>query len=299
MEFDERLRHALAALADSLHQEITARLDAVRTELSESVHANRDAAVAEAVQQVRTAADQSIQEARAAAEQAIEDARAATDRTVQEARAASEQAAHEARVAADQELSTKIDDAVARAGTDARAEAAANVAAASGRLVEAIRAIDSAQALSTIFDVLVSAATAEVGRAAVFLLQGASLKGWRLVGFDLLGGDGSRIEVPIADGGMIAEAAESAHVVRLDPAVPPVTQPPAFADLAPSSMALAVPLMMSGQVFGVLYVDEGTHEPVSRESWPAAIEVLARHAARTLEAVTATKLAQVAESVAR
>jgi hypothetical protein len=299
MEFDERLRHAFGALADSLHQEISARLDAVRTDLSESAHADREAAVAEAVQQVRTAADQSIQEARAAADQAFQDARAATDRTVQEARAASERAAHEARIAADQELTTRIDDAVARAETHVRVEAAANLAAASGRLVEAIRAIDSAQTLSKIFDGLVSAATAEVGRAAVFLVEGPTLKGWRLVGFDLLGGDGSGIEFPIADGGMIAEAAESAHVVRLDPAAPSATQPPAFADLASSSMALAVPLMMSGQVFGVLYVDEGTHESVSRESWPAAIEVLARHAARTLEAVTVTKLAQVAEIVAR
>jgi hypothetical protein len=299
MEFDERLRHALGALADSLHQEISARLDAVRTDLSESVHADREAAIAEAVQQVGTAADQSIREARAAADQAVQDARSATDRTVQEVRAASEQAAHEARIVADQELSARIDDAVARAGTKVRAEAAANLAAANGRLVEAIRAIDSAQTLSTIFDVLVSAATAEVGRAAVFLLEGANLKGWRLVGFDLLGGDGAGIEVPIADGGMIAEAAESAHAVRLDPAAPSATQPPAFADLASSSMALAVPLMMSGQVFGVLYADEGTRESVSRESWPAAIEVLARHAARTLEAVTVTKLAQVAEVVAR
>jgi hypothetical protein len=299
MEFDERLRHALAALADSLHQEITARLEAVRTDLSESVHADRDAAVAEAVQHVRTAADQSIQEARAAADQAVQDARAATDRTVQEARAASELAAHEARVAADQELSTRIEDAVARAGTNVRAEAAANLAAASDRLVDAIRAIDTAETLSTIFDVLISAATAEVGRAAVFLLEGASLKGWRLVGFDLLGGDGPGIEVPMADGGMIAEAAEAAQVIRLDPAAPRTTQPPAFADLAPSSMALAVPLMMADQVFAVLYADEGTHESNSRESWPAAIEVLARHAARTLEAVTATKLAQVAEIVAR
>ena len=299
MEFDERLRHALAALADSLHQEITARLEAVRTDLSESVHADRDAAVAEAVQQVRTAADQSIQEARAAVDQAVEDARAATDRTVQEARAASEEAAHEARVAADQELSTRIEEAVARAGANVRAEATANRAAASGRLVDAIRAIDAAQTLSTIFDVLITAATAEVGRAALLLLEGSSLKGWRLVGFDLLGGDGSGIELPIADGGMIAEAAESAQVIRLDPAAPRAAQPPAFADLGPSSMALAVPLMMSGQVFAVLYVDEGTHESVSRESWPATIEVLARHAARTLEAVTATRLAQVAEIVAR
>ena len=299
MEFDERLRHALAALADSLHQEITARLDAVRTDLSEAAYADREAAVAEAVQKVRTAADQTIQEARAAADQAVQDARAATDRSVQEALATSEQAALEARAAADQQLSTRIEEAIARAGTNVRAEAAANLAAASARLVEAIRAIDSAQTLSTIFDVLVSAATAEGGRAAVFLVEGTTLKGWRLRGFELLGGDGSGIEVPTADGGMIAEAAESAHVVRLDPAAPSATQPPAFADLASSSMALAVPLMMSGHVVAVLYVDEGTHEPVARESWPAAIEVLARHAARTLEAVTATKLAQVDEVVVR
>jgi hypothetical protein len=299
MEFDERLRHALAALADSLHQEITARLETVRTDLSESVLADRDAAVAEALQQVRTAADQSIQEARAAADQAVQDARTATDRTVQEARAASEQAAHEARVAADQELSTRVEDAVARARTNVRAEAAAHFAAATGRLIDAIRAIDAAQTLSTIFDVLITAATAEVDRAALFLLEGASLKGWRLVGFDLLGGDGSAIEVPIADGGMIAEAAESGRVVRLDPAGPFTTQSPAFADLAASSIALAIPLMMSGQVFAVLYVDEGTDGSVSRDSWPATIEVLARHAARTVEAVTATKLVQVAEIVAR
>jgi hypothetical protein len=288
MEFDERLSHALEALADSLHQEITARLEALRTDLSESVHADRDAAVAEAARKARAAADQSIQEARAAADQAV-----------QEARATAEHAAQEARVAADQEMSTRIEDAVARAATDVRAEAAANLEAASGRLVEAIRAIDGAHSLSKIFDVLISAATAEVGRAAVFLLEGPNLKGWRLVGFDLLGGDGSGIELPISDGGMIAEAAESAQVTRLDPGAPRTTQPPAFADMPEQSLALAVPLVMSGQVFAVLYVDEGTHESVARASWPGPIEVLARHAARALEALTATRLAQVAEVVAR
>ena len=299
MEFDERLRHALEALADSLQREITARLDAVRTDLSESAHADREAAVAEAVQHARAAADRSIDEARAAADQAAEEARAAAERAVQEARAGVEQAAHEARVAADQELSTRIEDAVARAGSDVRAEAAATLEAASGRLVEAIRAIDSAQSLSKIFDVLITAATAEVGRAAVFLLEGPSLKGWRLAGFDLLGGDGSGIELLISDGGMIAEAAESAQAICLDPRAPRTTQPPAFADLPNQAMAVSVPLVMSGEVFAVLYVDEGTNERTARASWPATIEVLARHAVRALEAITATRLAQVAEVVAR
>jgi hypothetical protein len=299
MEFDERLHRALEALADSLHQEITARLEAVRTDLSESVHADRDAAVVEAAREARAAAEQSIQDARAAADQAVHEARAAAEEAAQEARIAAELAAKEARVAADQELSTQIADAVARAGIDVRAEAAASLEAGSGRLVEAIRAIDSAHSLSKILDVMISAATAEVGRAAVFLLQGPSLKGWRLVGFDLLGGNGAGIELPISDGGMIAEAAESAQVIRLDPGAPRTTQPPAFADVPELSLALAVPLVMSGQVFAVLYVDEGTHESGARASWPATIEVLARHAARALEALTATRLAQVAEAVAR
>ena len=61
------------------------------------------------------------------------------------------------------------------------------------------------------------------------------------------------------------------------------------------SRALAVPLVMAGQVFAVLYVDEGNNEPAVSDTWPAAIEVLARHAARALEAITASKLAQVVE----
>jgi hypothetical protein len=298
MEFDERLRHALDALAASLQQEITARLETVRAELSESARTDKDAAVAEAVQQARAAADQSLQEAQAAADQAAQEMRAAAERAVEEARAAAEHAAEQARIAADQDVHTRIEHAAARAGSDARADAAANLQAANGRLVHAIRAIDTAQSLSKIFDALITAATAEVGRAAVFLLEGETLKGWRLVGFDLLGGNGSAIELLISDGGMIAEAAESAQVVRLDPGAPRTTEPPVFADVPEQSMALAVPLLMSGQVFAVLYVDEGSHQS-ARASWPGTIEVLARHAARALEAITATRLAQVAEVVAR
>jgi hypothetical protein len=127
----------------------------------------------------------------------------------------------------------------------------------------------------------------------MFLLQGSTLKGWRLVGFDEFGAVGSQIELPVADGGLIAEAVETGRLVRVDPGAPRSGVLPAFADLSEQSHALAVPLVMTGQVFAVLYVDEGNHEPMARESWPATIEVLARHAARALEAITAARLAQV------
>ena len=207
-------------------------------------------------------------------------------------------AAHEARTSADKELSQRVEDAVIRAGTDARAEVAANRKAEADRLVEAIRAIDGAHGLSEILDVLIAAAGAEVGRAAIFLPQGTTLKRWRLVGFDALGAAGSDVELPFADGGMIAEASETARLIPLNPGSPRATLLPAFVDLPEQSRALAVPLVMAGQVFAVLYADEGNNDAVvSDDTWPAAIEVLARHAARALEAITASKLAQVLEVV--
>jgi hypothetical protein len=207
-------------------------------------------------------------------------------------------AAHKARTSADKELSQRVEDAVIRAGTDARAEVAANRNAAADRLVEAIRAIDGAHWLSEILDVLIAAAGAEVGRAAIFLPQGTTLKRWRLAGFDALGAAGSDVELPFADGGMIAEASETAQLIPLNPGSPRATLLPAFVDLPEQSRALAVPLVMAGQVFAVLYAAEGNNDAVvSDDTWPAAIEVLARHAARALEAITASKLAQVVEVV--
>jgi hypothetical protein len=207
-------------------------------------------------------------------------------------------AARQARTSADEELNQRVEDAVIRAGSDARAEVAANRKAAADRLVEAIREIDGAHGLSEILDVLIRSAGAEVGRAVIFLPQGTTLKGWCLVGFDALGAAGSDVELPFADGGMIAEASETARLIPLNPGFPRATLLPAFVDLPEQSRALAVPLVMAGQVFAVLYADEGNNDAaVSDDTWPAAIEVLARHAARALEAITASKLAQVVEVV--
>jgi len=251
MDFDDRLRSAFDALAESLHQEIAARLDAARADLTGSVRAERDAAVAEA--------------------------------------------ATEARHAAEQEVAPKVSDAVARSEQDLRAALAGAQRAASERLLDAICAIDAAQGLSSILDALVEAAATEAGRAAVFLLQGPMLKGWRLVGFEASGNVASSLELPLAEGGMLAEAGESGRVVRLDPGAAHATRVPALIRLSEQSRAVAVPLVMSGQVFAILYVDEANHEPPVRDAWPATVEVLGRHAARAIEAVTVSRFAQVAD----
>jgi hypothetical protein len=56
---------------------------------------------------------------------------------------------------------------------------------------------------------------------------------------------------------------------------------------------LAVPVQMSGQVVAVLYADQGAEGPSQTLAWPSRLELMARHAARCLEAITAFRAAQV------
>lgn len=203
------------------------------------------------------------------------------------------EASRQVRLAAEREVGERFASEIARAEKGVRAEALATQIAAAARLAEAVRALDGAQSLSDTLDILVTAACAEAGRAAIFLPQGATLKGWRLAGFQQVA-NGSTVELPFADGGMIAEAGETGRSIRLDPESPRGTLVPTFVELRDHSRAVAFPLVMTGQVFAVLYADDDGREP-DRQPWPASIEVLSRHAARALEAITATRLAQVAD----
>jgi hypothetical protein len=70
---------------------------------------------------------------------------------------------------------------------------------------------------------------------------------------------------------------------------------PAFAALPAGRESLAIPIAMGAQVVGVLYADQGSamnrDQPVG-VTWPETLEVLTRHAARCLEALTAFKAAR-------
>jgi hypothetical protein len=282
MEFDERLLRTFESLTARLQQEIAGQLSTVAAELSASALADRDAAladrdaaVAEAVRGTRTATEHELTE-RLAGDVARADAQARAELT------ASHTAASERLIESHKAANERLIESHKVAGE---------------RLIEAVRTIDGARSLSDVLDALVACASTEVGRAALFLLQEPMLKGWRLAGFDEFGAGGSRVELPVADGGLIGEAAETCRVVRAEPGSPRSGVLPAFVNLPDQALALAVPLVMSGQAFAVLYVDEGNNGAMARDSWPATIEVLARHAARALEAITASRLAQVSESI--
>jgi hypothetical protein len=128
------------------------------------------------------------------------------------------------------------------------------------RLADAVRAIAGARSLTEILDTLVSCAGRESGHAGIWIIRGGRLRHWSATG-----DDPAEPDLPLDDPGPVAAAARTNAV-------------------ATSDGRLAVPIAMAGQVVAVLFAHSGAA--------PGAIEIMARYAARCLEALTAFKAAR-------
>jgi flagellar biosynthesis/type III secretory pathway protein FliH len=128
------------------------------------------------------------------------------------------------------------------------------------RLAESVRAIASARSLAEILDTLVSCAGRESERAGVWVIRAGRLHHWRSTG-----AAAAEPDLALDDRGAVAEAARKNSV-------------------ATSDDTLAVPIAMAGQVVAVLFAIPAANS--------GAIEILARYAARCLEALTAFKAAR-------
>lgn len=201
----------------------------------------------------------------------------------------------EGRQEAEQETRKAVDAAVAAVRADRSADLAA-----SEQLLEGIRAIDRGRALSEILDTLAGCAGREAARAGVFLVRGDRVRSWRLIGF----ADRDRapaIELGLTDAGVIGEAVKTRTVASGETGAH--AGPPPFAALQAGRESLAIPLAMAGEVVAVVYADQGNVDTASAAgstalnsseppAWPERIEILTRHAARCLEALTALKAAR-------
>jgi hypothetical protein len=307
MTFDEQLRRAFETVTGRLRDDIARHAETAIEELAEAAEADRAHAVADAREVAQRAADARVNAAVAAAEA---DARRAAERETaarvgaavsaseeraresvkEEARRAGEVARlvgiAEGRRQAEQESGEKVDAAL----TAARAEWRSAERAASERLLRGVRSIEAARSLSEILDALVTSAGREASRAAVLLLaRGARFRGWRFVGFGSPLGETSAIEFGADESGVIREAARTGAAVSS-----PRGGAPAFAELPADCACFAFPITLGGQVVAVLYGDQGSTSPASRDSlsvWPHTLEVLARRAAGCLETQTALKAA--------
>ncbi len=302
MSFDEQIQRAFETLTGRLRDEIARELGGLADELVASAAKDRDLAATEAANDARAdaerAADARVAEAenaalarvaeaeRAAAARVTEAERAAAAHQAAAVAAAESAAAARAREATDEQSRQAIDGAVAAARADMRT---ADLAA-SERLLDAVRAIDRARSLSDILDALVGAAGREAARAAILLVRGSKLGGWRFTGFGPAFDAAPATDLSFDQTGVIGEAVRSGASASSD-APGRLTSPPF--DLPAGRARIAVPIPLNGQVVAALYADQGLSDAAPHGvAWKATLELLARHAARSLEALTAFQAAR-------
>ena len=147
------------------------------------------------------------------------------------------------------------------------------------RMLESVRALDGATSLTEVLDALTVGASKEAGRAAMLVVKGERLIGWRTLGSGTLDQEPRAIEQSTSDMGALAAAVNTGR-----PAVTgtgSVLAAPAFSDAPADRAGLAVPLLVAGRPVAVLYADQGTAAPAT--GWTSPVEILVRHAARCLE----------------
>lgn len=176
----------------------------------------------------------------------------------------------------------------------ASTEAAARELTTAQRLVESIRQIDAATAVPEMLDLLMRCVLKEAARAAVLIVRGAELHGWKFFGFGARTENPTEFRQAVLGAGVIEEAIRSgASATTFGPVRIPA---PSFAELPLGRKAIGVPIIIQGRVVAVLYADQGKRaddadHPAEGVAWPVAVEIMTRHASRCLEANGALRTA--------
>jgi hypothetical protein len=330
MSLEERIRQSVGSAVDEVRTRMEAEVRALVQELVSSAAEERQAAVAtardealadarrelerqvaEAEARVTADVDQRLAEARAHEReqtthevrervQAEADTRFQAAAAEAEARLASAIAESDARLtnavaerddrlrAAQHEAARVLETSVAEARVREREAALGGLS----RLLEAIRGLDGATTLSEVLDVLGRSAARESARAALLVLRGDRLQGWKMSGFGAHDASPKGVELGLTDSGIIGQAVTTTRAVTTQDGHAASGSPGLF-ELSSDRMGLAMPVIVGGRAVAVLYADSASDPQDSAvpSCWPEAIEILARHAARCLEALTAQRAA--------
>lgn len=302
MSFDDRVRSTVDQSIGALVQQLLAQ---ALEEREAAVREARAAAFAEAeegaLKRVADAEARGRAMADEAARHARQDERDIVTREVrQKVEAEIEPKIAEAVANAEARARVVLADSQAKAADDLKAAvAAARVKereielAGVTRLLDSVRGLDGATTLSEVLDALARAVAREAARAAVVVLRGERINGWRLSGFGPRDAQPKLIDIPLAESGVIGLAVGAARAVTTRDSQSAAIGP-GFEKIPADRMGLAVPVVVGGRVVAVVYADavslDGNERPVP-SSWPELIEILARHAGRCLEALTAQKTA--------
>ncbi|MFP5378568.1 MAG: GAF domain-containing protein [Vicinamibacteria bacterium] len=285
------------ALSEAVTEFIKARNDAQDAAVAEaraSAAADAEAALARAVAETETRVRASFDDIVATAREDERRRATAEVRAIVESEAAQrlehERQAHQLALSdAAHRAQQALSSGVADAGVREREAAMAGFS----RLLDGVRALDAASSLTELLDALTDAAAREAPRAAVLVLKGERVQGWKVRGFGERDEQPKTVDLSLAEAGVIGYAVGAARPATTNDA-PAATLGSGFAALPPDRMGLAVPVIVGGRVVAVVYADSGAADTDSTvpASWPESIEVLARHAARCLETLTVQRAVQ-------
>jgi len=280
----------LEAAIETRHREALETLRAEHAAALEAAQRAADAALAAA----RAEGDAS-KEALTAARAEVETLRADADAALAQAEAAVAQALAEATAQAEQSRAAAL--------ADSSSASEARTSARLSSLARAVTAMDEAGTLSDVLNALADGLAAQAPRTSVLVFRGEAARTWKQSGF----GDSPKpsAELALSDHDDLRAIVESASPTFLEgggdaQVLIGVTTLPA------GETGLAVPVAIGGQVVALVYADGGAatagkptdakaEDAAARPSgrlepgWAELVEVLARHAARCLEALTAMR----------
>ncbi len=187
---------------------------------------------------------------------------------------------------------TEATAAAAAAAETAIAEAKAGaVEAVVIRVRDGIRRLGRVSRLTDALDALGELAGHEASRAAVLIVQGDRVRGWRFTAFEPAVEPAHEVDLKMAEAGLVGHAVVTGatHSWVSDADTASGDGAPAFTALPVGARALAVPVVVGGQVMAVLYGDDAGREPAA--AWRASLEILASHAGQCMESLTAARTA--------
>ena len=291
---DRDVRSILQQLITAANEERDEALTVARNAALDEAAAETQRQVEEAEARVRATIDDQVARAREEERTQVtleirQQVEAEFDQKLAEALAAAETRMQVALADAEATSTQVLNDTVSEARVREREAEMAELT----RMLESVRGLDGATSLSEVLDALGHAAGREASRAAVLVLRNERLLGWKLSGFGPRDAQPKGIDLGLNDSGVIGVAVNTARpVTTRDGAA--AAEGPGFVHLPPERMGFAVPVIVGGRVVAVVYADSVAsdgHNHTVPSGWPEVVEILARHAARCLEALTVQKAA--------
>jgi hypothetical protein len=287
---EERTR-AIAQATETAAAEVRHKAQTQVVEIREAAQRHTD--------EVRRSADKqmadlrrALADAHAKAESEIEDARRIAQTQVDDVQRGMDQ-----RVAELQQRLTDLDHRLTQAERerDEIRQFAGENAEQADRLLRNMRMLDESRSLGEVLDLVGEAAAEEGERVAVLLAKGDQLLGWRAIGFDRTVPSPRALTLDVDGAGFLRSvvrtgSAESRSSADTSEGV----ELPAFARDADGGArsALALPLIVGGDVVSVLYVERSAGDAAAGDGaghgdrWSATLDVLAHYAGKVLEALT-------------